>query len=281
MIDGETCLITGANSGIGRETARALAQMKAHVVMVCRNKDKGESVREEIASKTGNTSVDLLICDLSSMAEVRSLADEVKGRYGSLRLLINNAGIFSLSGRTVDGFERTLAVDYFAPFLLTNLLLDLLKANAPSRIVNVSSAAHYGGHVDISAIEKGGDATGWGAYSNSKLALVMFTYELARRLRGTGVTANCLHPGAVATGIWKVPPAVVRPFLRSAEHGAQTSVYLASSPDVEKVSGEYFDDKKPKRSSEESYDEKKAVELWEATSKVVGLATQAVPSAAV
>jgi len=271
MLDGKSCLITGANSGIGKETAQALAQMKANVVMVCRNKDKGEAARREIEKKTGNASIDLLLCDLSSLAEVRTLAAEVRNRYGKLNVLVNNAGLFSLSGRTKDGFERTFAVDYLAPFILTNLLLELLKSSAPSRIVNVSSVALFGGHVDLDAIEKGSLPSGWGAYSNSKLALAMFTYELARRLQGTGVTANCLHPGAVATNIWKIPPAVVRPFLKSAKEGAETSVYLASAPEVEGVTGKYFEKKSEKKSSEESYDEKKALALWDATSKMVGL----------
>ena len=273
MLDGRTCLITGANSGIGKETALALAQMKATVVMVCRNKNKGETSRREIAEKTGNKSVDLLLCDLSSLAEVRRLATEVRSRYGKLDVLVNNAGVFRFSGRTIDGFETTFAVDYLAPFLLTNLLLDLLKSSSPPRIVNVSSVAHLGGHIDVTAIEKREMPSGWGAYSNSKLALVMFTYELARRLRGTGVTANCLHPGGVATGIWRIPPVLLRPFLKSAKAGAETSIYLASSPEVENVSGEYFDGKASRKSSDESYDEKKALALWETTSRLVGLST--------
>jgi NAD(P)-dependent dehydrogenase (short-subunit alcohol dehydrogenase family) len=274
VLEGKTCVVTGANSGMGKETALALARMKANVVMVCRNKAKGDAAWAEISQKSGNESVDLLLCDLSSLAQVRTLAAEVKSRYGKLHVLLNNAGLFSFSGKTADGFETTFAVDYLAPFLLTNLLLDPLKGSAPSRVVNVSSAAHYGGHIDLDAVRKGSSgATGWGAYSNSKLALVMFTYELARRLQGTGVTANCLHPGTVATHILRLPPAITRPFLKSAKEGAETAIYLASSPDVETVTGKYFDDKKEKRSSDESYDEKKALELWDATAKLVGLST--------
>lgn len=271
MLEGKTCLVTGANSGIGKETALALAQMRANVVMVCRNKGKGESARQEIAKKTGNESVEILLCDLSSLAEVRRLAADVGGRYSKLHVLVNNAGVFSFSGKTVDGFETTFAVDYLSPFLLTNLLLELLKGSAPSRIVNVSSVAHYSGHIDLAAIEEKKTPAGWGGYSNSKLALVMFTHELARRLQGSGVTANSLHPGAVATNIWKIPSVVVRPFMKSAKEGAETSVYLASAPEVEKVSGEYFEDKAVKRSSDESYDEKKARALWDLTYKMLGL----------
>jgi retinol dehydrogenase-14 len=137
----------------------------------------------------------------------------------------------------------------------------------------VSSVAHFGGHTDLAAIERRDTPSGWGGYSNSKLALVMFTYELARRLRGTGVTANCLHPGGVATGIWRIPPLLLRPFMKSAKEGAETSIYLASSPEVENVTGEYFEEKASKRSSDESYDEKKALALWETTSRLVDLST--------
>lgn len=271
VLEGKTCIVTGANSGIGKETALALSSMKVNLVMVCRNKEKGESARREISTKTRNDSVDLLLCDMSSLSEVRRLAGEIQGKYRRLDVLVNNAGLFSLSGKTEDGFETTFEVDYLAPFLLTNLLLELLKSSAPSRVVNVASTAHFGGHVDPDAIEKRQTPSGWAAYSNSKLALVMFTYQLAKRLQGTGVTANCLHPGAVATGMWRIPPAVVRPFLKSAKEGAETSVYLASSPEVEGVSGKYFENKAEKRSSEESYDEEKARALWAASCALVGI----------
>lgn len=271
MLDGRTCLITGANSGIGKEAALALAKMNANLVMVCRKKEKGEDARKDIVRKTGNDSVDLLLCDLSSLAEVRRLAGEVRERYGKLHVLVNNAGLFSLMGRTADGFETTFEVDYLSPFLLTNLLLEPLKEGAPSRIVNVASTAHFGGHIDLEAIERRETPSGWAAYSNSKLALVMFTYELSRRLAGSGVTANCLHPGAVATSIWRIPPAVMRPFLKSARDGAATTIHLASSPEVEQITGKYFENRRPKRSSDESYDESKARELWERTARLVGL----------
>lgn len=272
MPEGRSCVVTGASSGIGKETALALARTGARVLMVCRSKEKGEAAKEEVARKTGSTDVELLLCDLSSLAQVRRLAAELADGYGKIHVLVNNAGVFRFSGKTADGFETTLAVDYLAPFLLTNLLLEVMKSSAPSRIVNVASTAHFGGHVDLDAIRKGGGATGWRAYSNSKLALVMFTYELARRLKGTGVTTNCLHPGAVATHIWRIPPAVVRPFLRSAKSGAETSVYLASAPEVEGVTGGYFVKMVQRHSSKESYDEDKAAALWDVTARMVGLA---------
>jgi NAD(P)-dependent dehydrogenase (short-subunit alcohol dehydrogenase family) len=273
VLEGKTCIITGANSGIGRETALGLANMRATIVMVCRSIAKGEAVQREIVKTTGNSSIETMQCDLSSLAEVRRLAAEVIDKHARVHVLVNNAGLFSLSGRrTVDGFETTFAVNYLAPFLLTNLLLDLLKKSAPSRIVNVSSASHYGGHVDLDAIKRSrGGSGGLGAYSNSKLALVMFTHELARRLHGTGVTANCLHPGTVATGISRFPTPLLRLFMKSPREGAETSIFLASSPEVETVSGEYFDNKAVKRSAEESYDENNSIALWELTSKLVGL----------
>jgi retinol dehydrogenase 14 len=164
-------------------------------------------------------------------------------------------------------------VNYLAPFLLTNLLLQLLKESAPSRVVNVSSDNHYSGHVDLEAVKRGGGSSGWGAYSNSKLALVMFTHELAKRLRGTGVTANCLHPGMVATSISGIPTPLLRLFMKSPKEGAETSIFLASAPEVEGISGEYFERKAVKKSSKESYDEDKAVALWEISAKLVGLST--------
>ncbi len=271
MLEGKACMVTGANSGMGKETAMALAQMKANVVMVCRDEAKGKAARREISKKTGNDSVDLLLCDFSALENVRGLAAEARSRYGKLHVLVNNAGLFTFTGRTKDGFETTFEVNYLAPFLLTNLLLELLKSSAPSRIVNVSSVAHFSGHIDVPAIEKKDTPSGWAGYGTSKLALVMFTYELARRLQGTGVTANCLHPGGVAIGIWRMPTALTRPFMKSAKEGAQTAIYLASSPDVEGVSGKYFENKAAKDSSDESHDEAKARLLWDATWRLVGL----------
>ena len=271
MLEGKTCLVTGASSGMGKETALALAKMGATVVLVCRNRSKGEATTREISKNSGNESVELLLCDLSSLAEVRGLASEVRNRYGNLHVLVNNAGVFRFSGKTPDGFEPTFEVNYLAPFLLTNLLLELIKSSAPSRIVNVSSVAHFSGHIDLDAIKRKETPSGWGAYATSKLALVMFTYELARRLQGTGVTANSLHPGGVATNIWRVPPGLMRLFMRSAKEGAKTAVYLASSPEVGNVSGKYFENEFAKKSSAESYDEDMARRLWDTSSELVGL----------
>lgn len=268
------CIITGANSGIGKETAKGLAKLGAKIVMVCRNEKKGIAAKQDIERRTGNPSIDLLLCDLESLTDVRRLADIILNRYDRLSVLVNNAGTFSLgSRRTVDGFERTFAVNYFAPFLLTLLLLDRLKASSPARIVNVSSVSHFGGHIDLKELENKGGTSAFRAYSNSKISLVMFTYELARRTRGTGVSANCLHPGAVSTNIWRIPSAFTRPFMLSAKKGAETSIYLSSSPEVEGESGKYYEKMKPKRSSDESYDEDKARKLWDLSLRLVGLSS--------
>ena len=267
---GKTCLITGANSGIGKETALGVARLGAHVVMVCRNKQKGESAMEEIIRETGNNSVELLLADLASLQEVRDLAAQVITRYERLHVLVNNAGLFGVGfDRTVDGFERISAVNYLAPFLLTNLLLDSLRRSAPSRIVNVASVAHKWGQIDFGNFGRGKSAR---AYSNSKLALILFTYELARRLEGVRVTANCLHPGVVATNLWRVPSWITALFMVTAREGAETPVFLASSPDIEGVTGKYFHKRTPKKSSSASYDEHNAERLWQLSIRLVGLA---------
>ena len=273
-MSGKTCLVTGANSGIGKETALALALLGARVIMVCRSHAKGEAARRKIIGESGNESIDLLLCDLSSLAEVRRLADEITQKYERLDVLINNAGIFSLKKDiSLDGFERTFAVNYFAPFLLTILLLPLLKKSVSARIVNVSSVAHFGGHLDLSQIPWKSSG-GMKAYSNSKLALIMFTYELDRRIKGSNIKVNSLHPGAVATNIWRLPTFITRPFMTSAKKGARTSIYLATSPEVERVSGKYFEKMKAVRSSEESYDDVKSRILWETISRLVGIEKQ-------
>ncbi|MBD0354155.1 MAG: SDR family NAD(P)-dependent oxidoreductase, partial [Rubrobacteraceae bacterium] len=196
----KVCLITGATSGIGKATAMGLANMGASVVMVGRDRGKGEAVMAETKEKSGNASVDLMLADVSSQEEIRRLADEFKEAYPLLDVLINNAGVFrSKRLTTADGIEMTFAVNHLAYFLLTNLLLDVLKASAPSRIVNVSSGEQRNGSIDFDDLQGEKGYKGAKAYSQSKLATVLFTYELARRLEGTGVTANCLHPGVVGT----------------------------------------------------------------------------------
>jgi NAD(P)-dependent dehydrogenase (short-subunit alcohol dehydrogenase family) len=263
-------VITGANSGIGKAAAVALAKMGLNLVLVCRDRERGERAVSEVRESGGKGSVDLEVADLSSLEAVRGLAEDIRERHPETNVLVNNAGLATLR-RTVtpEGYETTFAVNYLAPFLLTNLLLDVLKANAPSRIVNVASDAHYSGHVRFDDLQGERGFNGLGAYAQSKLALVLFTKELASRLKGTGVTANCLHPGVVATNVWNrgAGPfgfimALPKLFLISPERGAETVVYLATSPEV-KESGEYFEKKRVKRSSAESYDTKEAQRLWD------------------
>jgi NAD(P)-dependent dehydrogenase (short-subunit alcohol dehydrogenase family) len=284
---GRVCVITGANSGIGKATALELAKMGVKVVMVCRDRKKGERAREEIAAESSNDDVELFLGDLSLMREVRRLAAELASAHEEVHVLVNNAGsTFPSHAETDDGFERTMALNYFSPFLLTNLLLGRLRAGAPSRVVNVASAAHYGARLDLGKINGEGDQgmLDLAAYGRSKLALVLFTYELARRIGGTGVTCNCVHPGPVRTNIWTHAGALTpltrlaSLFMRSPEKGAETVVYLASSPEVEGVTGKYFYDLKERRSSHESRDERLASELWDLSLKLTGLAAMATSS---
>jgi len=274
------CLITGATSGIGKATAMELASMGASVVMVGRDRGRGETVMAEIKEKSGNASVDLMLADVSSQEEIRRLADEFKEAYPRLDVLINNAGVFHSKRITsADGMETTFAVNHLAYFLLTNLLLDVLKASAPSRIVNVSSGDHSNGTIDFDDLQGEKGYKGTKAYPQSKLANVLFTYEIARRLEGTGVTANCLHPGAgVRTNFWSGVSGVfgfmvraLRPLMISPEKGAETSIYLASSPEVEGLSGRYFVKKAEASSSDVSYDGRIARRLWEVSAELTNL----------
>src|SRR5207244_3152426 len=257
----------------------AIAKMGAKVVMVTRNKEKGEAAKSEIIKESQNNSVDLLVADLSSLESVRKLATDFQKKYSKLHVLVNNAGLFNQRRKvTTDGYENTFATNYLAPFLLTNLQLPTLEASAPSRIINVSSVGHYNGHVNFDDLNLEKEYGGWKAYGQSKLALVLFTHELARKLQGTGVTVNSVHPGTVATNIWSRPMgplgfimAVPKLFMTSPDKGAETVVYLASSPDAEKTSGEYWDKLKVKKSSEESYNEEVAKRLWEVSEKLTSL----------
>jgi NAD(P)-dependent dehydrogenase (short-subunit alcohol dehydrogenase family) len=273
-MNGKVCLITGANSGIGKATAQGLAQMGATVVMVCRDREKGEAVQREIKAASSNESVDLLLADLSSQQSIRQLASEIRERYPRLHVLINNAGISPSARRlTNDGIESTLAVNHLAPFLLTNLLLDHLKASAPARIVNVASTAMAAINFDDLQGEKRFNMMS--IYGQSKMMNVLFTYELARRLEGTGVTVNCLHPGVVSTNLARDFTPLFRLlaqlFFISPEKGAQTSLYLASSPEVESVSGKYFIKQREAKSAPASYDEAAAKRLWHISEELTHL----------
>jgi NAD(P)-dependent dehydrogenase (short-subunit alcohol dehydrogenase family) len=276
---GKLCLVTGGTSGIGKATALGLAKLKASVVIVGRDNERGESALKEISSKSGNQNVNLMLADFSSQQSIRQLAQEFKSNYEHLSVLVNNAGVFMLRRSvTVDGFEKTFEVNYLAPFLLTNLLLDLLKKSAPSRIVNVASASHYGARINFEDIQGEKHFSGFQAYGQSKLANVLLTYNLARRLEGSGVTVNCLHPGFVRTNVARDNGPLIHFFHKlsgifavSPEKGAETVIYLSSSPDVSGVTGKYFTDKKEVRSSNESYDEETARRLWQLSEELTGV----------
>lgn len=275
---GRTVLVTGATGGIGLATARRLAGLGARVGLVGRDEARAAAVAGRL--RDGGAEVDVFLADLSSQRDVRALAGQVLAAYARLDVLVNNVGgYWATRHETVDGLERTFAVDHLAPFLLTNLLLDRLRPSAPARVVTVSSGAHAMGRIDLDDLQGAQGYNGQRAYNQSKLANVMFTYELARRLEGSGVTANALHPGVVRTafgqedsGRWMrlVLPAV-RPFMKSPERGADTSVLLASSPELELVSGRYFAGGKVKRSSRASYDTDVAARLWRISAELVGV----------
>lgn len=276
---GKVCVVTGANAGIGRVTALELARMGATVVLVCRNPERGAEARAAIVAQSGNSAVELLVADFASLASVRGAAETLRERYPQLHVLVNNAGLY-LGKRLLsdDGYEQTFAVNHLAPFLLTNLLLDALKAGAPARVVTVSSVAHFVGTLRFDDLQSARSYSGFQAYATSKLCNVLFTYELARRLAGSGVAANCLHPGAVAshfalgsTGLFGLLFQLGRPFFLTPEQGAQTSLYLAASPAVEGVSGGYFANRRPSKSSSASHDRATQEQLWAASEELTGL----------
>ena len=269
-LSGRVCLITGASSGIGRATTLALAGMGAELVLLCRDRGKGEETAAA-ARAAGAARVDLLLADLGRQSEVRRAAAEFLASDRPLHVLINNAGVVNVQRTlTADGIEATFAVNHLAYFLLTTLLLDRLRASAPARIVNVASDAHKFGALDFADLQNGRRYRVMSVYGQSKLANILFTAELAHRLAGSGVTANSLHPGAVATGLgtnngsWaRGLIRLLRPFFRSPDDGAATSVYLATSPAVEGISGRYFARCREKTPSAAARDQAAARRLWE------------------
>jgi retinol dehydrogenase 12 len=277
-LHGKTALVTGATAGIGRVTAETLAKMGANVILVGRSPNKLNAAVAEIRSATGNPRVDGLVADLSSQASVRQLAEEYLARFDQLHILVNNAGaFFARRHESVDGIEMTFALNHLAYFLLTDLLLERIKASTPARIVNVSSGAHVAARLNLDDLENKRSFSGWKAYGESKLANIYFTYELARRLDGSGVTVNALHPGFVATNFGISNGGLLAPLFRifqmgaiSPQEGAQTTLYLASSPEVAGVTGQYFDRSKPVRSSAVSYDQETARRLWAISAQMTG-----------
>ena len=280
QMTGKTVLITGGTGGIGRAAAIGLASMGARVGITGRDRARAERAAAAIARESGNPAVDVFVADMSSQTEVRRLADEVLCAYPRLDVLLNNVGGFWAHRHvTADGLEHTFALNHLAPFLLTSLLLERLMASAPARVVTVSSGAQGTGKIDFDDLMGERKYSGQRAYSQSKLANVMFTYELARRLEGTGVTATVLHPGVTRTAFGAEDSAramapiiaVLRPFMRSPERGADTAVYLASSPEAEGVTGRYFANRKAKKSHKSSYDTATTARLWQVSADLVGL----------
>jgi NAD(P)-dependent dehydrogenase (short-subunit alcohol dehydrogenase family) len=278
---GKICVITGANTGIGKAAAEALAALGAQIIMICRNRAKGERALADIAqaaAKSGHGGgAELAIADLSSQAEIRTVASGILAAHPRIDVLVNNAGV-ALNRRelTVDGIERTFAVNYLAYFMLANLLLPGLRAAGSARIVNVASNAHRRGTLDFDNLQGERSYRNLRMYSESKLEDVMFTYALARRLAGTGVTANALHPGVVATEIWRQVPILdflSRWLMLSPEKGARTTVYLAASPDVEGVTGQYFDKCKAADTIALSHDVALQEKLWATSVALTGVGT--------
>ena len=278
-MSGRTVLVTGATSGIGRATAVGLAAMGAHLAITGRDPGRTEQAAREI-SAAGGSPVDAFVADMSVQAEVRRLADEVLQRLPRIDVLVNNVGgYWDTRHVTADGLERTFALNHLAPFLLTNLLLGRLEQSAPARVVTVSSGAQAMGRIDFADLQGERSYSGGRAYNQSKLANVLFTYELARRVPMASITANALHPGVVSTSFGAEDPApfqrlllpVIRPFLKTPARGAATSIHVASSPELAEVTGQYFVNSRPKKSSAASYDEAVAARLWQVSADLVSL----------
>lgn len=282
-MNGLICLVTGANRGIGKATAIGLARSGARVAIVSRDRGRGEAARNEIQNAAGNRSVELFLADLSSQESIRSLAAAVANRFPALHVLVNNAGIIMAERRlNADGHEMTFAVNHLAYFSLTHHLMDLLKKSVPARIVNVSSEAHRRAGLDPEDLQGEKRYRGLEAYANSKLANILFTHSLAKRLAGTGITVNCLHPGVIETGLlqdyvremnrvirWARP--LLRPFFGDAETGAGCSLYLAASPELSGVTGKYFIRQREARSSRRSHDRVLADRLWEESCRLTAI----------
>ncbi|MFW9968579.1 MAG: SDR family oxidoreductase [Candidatus Odinarchaeota archaeon] len=277
---GKVCIITGANSGIGKATALGLAKLDAHVVLLCLDKSRGEEAQLEIRNKSGNELITLLLADLSSQQSIRQFVKEFQKNFDQLHVLINNAGVNpNKRYETVDGLEKTFAINTLAPFLLTNLFIPILKNSIPSRVINIASAVQSKS-INFENLQSEKHYRSWKAYSHSKTALIILTYEFARRLSGSGITVNCLHPGAVKSNITRDYTGVIKfftklffSFAKSPEEGAETPIYLASSPNVENLSGKFFIDKKESKSKDITYDKNVAKRLWDVCSELTNLNT--------
>jgi len=280
-MEGKVCLVTGATSGIGEVTARELGRDGARVILHGRSPSSAEAARDRISKVAPGARIETITADLGSLEGVRTLAKEVLERWDRLDVLVNNAGAIQEKRRmTADGIEMTFGVNHLAPFLLTHLLLDRLRASAPARIVNVASAAHYRGHLDLDDVGAKRSYQGWQQYCNSKLCNVLFTYELARRTEGSGVTVNSVHPGTVTTGFGRNTPGIFKflvtvagPFMLTPEKGARSMLRCVRAPELATVSGKYFhSDGTERRSSRQSRDPEVQRRLWEISESMTGIA---------
>lgn len=276
-MQGKTCLVTGSNSGIGKYTALALAKAGAEVILCCRNPDKGKAALEEIREATGNQRLSLLLGDLGSRRDIERMAQEFKAKHSQLHVLVNNAGLVSRKRKeTEDGLEMTFGVNHIGPFYLTWHLLELLKDTAPSRIVNVASEAHRFGRMRFDDLQSKQKYRTMQVYGMSKTCNILFTRILAQKLEGSGVTVNSLHPGAVSTNLGKSEGPgwlfkLLSLFFLTPQQGAETSIYLATSPAVEGVSGEYFDKKKPRKLARHAQSQEDAARLWKISEEICGI----------
>lgn len=275
IVKNKIVLITGATSGIGKETALGLAELGATIVFITRDNLKGEKIKKELIAATNNKDIHMLKCDLASFKSIKNCCKEYKSKYDKLHVLINNAGVWDFKRReSKDGIENIFATNYLAPFLMTNLLLDVLKKSSPSRIINVTSGMHYG-TINFEDIEFKQKFSGAKAYRQSKLGLILYTRLLAKKLEGTGVTVNTAHPGMNKTDLGRdaggFSKMIFKMMGKDPRVGAETSIYLASSSDVKNITGEYFAKKEIKKSSKESYDMELAKKLWDVSEKYLKL----------
>ncbi|XP_041477447.1 retinol dehydrogenase 14-like isoform X1 [Lytechinus variegatus] len=279
-MEGRTIIVTGGSNGIGKATVKLLAAKRARVVIACRNVEKGAATRDEIIAATGYANISVKKLDLSSLRSIRNFVNEFKQEEHRLDVLINNAGILAPARKTIteDGLELTYATNHFGPFLLTNLLLDFMKQSGPGRIINVTSVVYAMGNIDFDNLCAERSYSSYTIYGHTKLANILFTRELSKRLEGTGITVNCLHPGTVRTSLLNYRPELKiisfifgSLFWKDPEVGAQTSLYLAVSGEVNGVTGQYFDNCRPVVPSAKARDDGVARKLWEVSEKLTGL----------
>ncbi|MHA2296990.1 MAG: SDR family oxidoreductase [Candidatus Hodarchaeales archaeon] len=281
-MDGKTCMVTGANAGIGFETVLSLARLGANVIMVCRNQERGETALHSLKTLSHSESIELFLADLSDFQSIRSMVDLFTSKHDSLHVLVNNAGIWLRHRQiTVNGHESTFATNHLGHFLLTTLLVDVMKTSAPARIINVSALLYHFGKINFDDINMEKKYNGFRAYCNSKLANILFTYHLAKKLEGEGMTVNTLHPGVILTNLGKLNRDDTsrksgrgffsRLFMTTPEKGARTQIYLATSPEVENVTGKYFRNCKVKKTSKKTHSEALQLALWETSEEMVNL----------